>query len=109
MEDGRHRGSSMSHPPPTGGSDRLYLLPASTYEAFRPVYDTLAGMGFYLFILNSLRCRTARTAGAVRMGTKRSRKATLGGRYPAHLSTRRSASIIFAITSCFRSSNCTCT
>ena len=47
MEDGRHRSSSMSHPPPTGGSDRLYLLPASTYEAFRPVYDTLAGMGFY--------------------------------------------------------------
>ncbi len=33
--------------PPTGGSDRLYLLPASGYEVFRPVYDTLAGMGFY--------------------------------------------------------------
>ena len=47
IEDGRHRRSSMSHPPPTGGSDRLYLLPASTYEVFRPVYDTLAGMGFY--------------------------------------------------------------
>ena len=28
----------------------------------------------------SLRRRTARTPGAVRMGTKRSRKATLGGR-----------------------------
>ena len=47
IEDGRHRSSSMSPPPPTGGSDRLYLLPASAYEAFRPVYDTLAGMGFY--------------------------------------------------------------
>ena len=47
IEDGRHRSSSMSPPPPTGGSDRLYLLPASTYEVFRPVYDTLAGMGFY--------------------------------------------------------------
>ena len=47
IEDGRHRSSSMSHPPPAGGSDRLYLLPASTYKAFRPVYDTLAGMGFY--------------------------------------------------------------
>ena len=47
IEDGRHRGSSIPHPAPTGGSDRLYLLPASGYEAFRPVYDTLAGMGFY--------------------------------------------------------------
>lgn len=47
IEDGRHQSSSMSPPPPTGGSDRLYLLPASTYEVFRPVYDTLAGMGFY--------------------------------------------------------------
>ena len=47
IEDGEHRGNSIPHPPPTGGSDRLYLLPASGYEAFRPVYDTLAGMGFY--------------------------------------------------------------
>ena len=47
IEDGQHRSSSMSPPLPTGGSDRLYLLPASTYEVFRPVYDTLAGMGFY--------------------------------------------------------------
>ena len=47
IEDGRHRSSSMSSPPPTGGSDRLYLLPASSCEVFRPVYDTLARMGFY--------------------------------------------------------------
>ncbi len=47
IEDGRHRRSSIAHPPPSGGSDRLYLLPASGYEVFRPVYDTLAGMGFY--------------------------------------------------------------
>ena len=47
----RHGGdivaSSIAHPPPAGGGDRLYLLPASGYRAFRPVYDTLAGMGFY--------------------------------------------------------------
>ena len=47
IENGRHRSSSMSHPPPTGGSDRLYLLPAATYKVFTPVYETLAGMGFY--------------------------------------------------------------
>ena len=45
--DGRLLSTSISHPPPTGGSDRLYLLPASGYRAFRPIYDTLAGMGFY--------------------------------------------------------------
>ena len=61
MEDGRRRGSSMSHPPPTGGSDRLYLLPASTYKAFRPVYDTLAGMGFYN--LNPARIRELQSPG----------------------------------------------
>ena len=32
----------MSSPPPTGGSDRLYLLPASSYEVFRPVYQPVA-------------------------------------------------------------------
>lgn len=47
IENGRHRSSSMSHPPPTGGNGRLYLLPAATYKVFTPVYDTLAGMGFY--------------------------------------------------------------
>ena len=47
IENGRLLRGSISHPPPTGGSDRLYLLPASGYPAFRPVYDTLAGMGFY--------------------------------------------------------------
>ncbi len=46
IEDNRRMVSSISQPPPTAG-DRLYLLPASGYGAFRPVYDTLAGMGFY--------------------------------------------------------------
>ena len=47
IERGRSQRSSISHPPPAGRSDRLYLLTASGYEAFRPVYDALAGMGFY--------------------------------------------------------------
>ena len=38
--------TSIPHPP-TGGSDRLYLQSASRFRAFRPIYDTLAGMGFY--------------------------------------------------------------
>ena len=38
--------SSIRHPPPNPGRDRLYLLPASAYP-FRPVYDALAAMGFY--------------------------------------------------------------
>lgn len=45
--DGRIQSTSIPNPPPTGGSDRLYLLPASAYRAFRPIYDTLSGMGFY--------------------------------------------------------------
>ena len=45
--DGRLLSTSISHPPPTGGSDRLYLQSASGFRAFRLIYDTLAGMGFY--------------------------------------------------------------
>ena len=45
--DGRLLSTSIPHPAPTGGSDRLYLLSASAYRAFRPIYDTLSGMGFY--------------------------------------------------------------
>ena len=45
--DGRTVASSIAHPPPTRGSDRLYLLAASAYGPFRPVYDTLAAMAAY--------------------------------------------------------------
>lgn len=45
--EGRTLASSIAHPPPADGSDRLYLLAASGYRPFRPVYDTLAAMGVY--------------------------------------------------------------
>ena len=45
--DGRLLSTSIPHPATTGGSDRLYLQSASGFRAFRPIYDTLAGMGFY--------------------------------------------------------------
>ena len=45
--DERTVASSIAHPPPTRGSDRLYLLAASAYGPFRPVYDTLAAMAVY--------------------------------------------------------------
>lgn len=45
--DGRLLSTSIPHPPTTGGSDRLYLQSASGFRAFRPICDTLAGMGFY--------------------------------------------------------------
>ena len=32
IDDGRLLSTSIPHPPPTGGSDRLYLLPASAYR-----------------------------------------------------------------------------
>ena len=47
IEHDRPLQSSISHPPPVGRSDRLYLLPASGFKPFRPVYEALAGMGFY--------------------------------------------------------------
>ena len=40
--------SSLTHPPGVG-SDRLYLMQVAGYPAFRPIYDALAGMGFYNF------------------------------------------------------------
>ena len=33
--------------PPACASDRLYLVNVSGLDAFRPLYDALAGMGFY--------------------------------------------------------------
>ena len=33
--------------PPVCASDRLYLVAMSSFSEFRPVYDTLSGMGFY--------------------------------------------------------------
>ena len=46
VENGRTVTSSFAHPP-EAGSDRLYLMQVAGYPAFRPVYDALAGMGFY--------------------------------------------------------------
>ena len=47
-ENGQKVASSFSHPP-GAGSDRLYLMQVAGYPPFRPVYDALAGMGFYNF------------------------------------------------------------
>ena len=48
IENGRTVDSSFVHPP-GAGSDRLYLMQIAGYPPFRPVYDALAGMGFYNF------------------------------------------------------------
>ena len=48
VENGRTVASSFAHPP-GAGSDRLYLMQVAGYPAFRPIYDALAGMGFYNF------------------------------------------------------------
>ena len=48
VENGQTTASSFSHPP-GAGSDRLYLMQVAGYPYFRPVYDALAGMGFYNF------------------------------------------------------------
>ncbi len=46
VEQGQVRASSMSAPPPAA-SDRLYLVAAAGFPAFRPLYDCLSHMGFY--------------------------------------------------------------
>lgn len=38
---------STLSPPPAAAADRLYLVNASGVDDFRPVYDALAGTGFY--------------------------------------------------------------
>lgn len=48
VENGRIAASTFPHPP-ASGSDRLYLMQVAGYPAFRPLYDALAGMGFYNF------------------------------------------------------------
>ena len=48
VESGRVAASTFAHPPGSG-SDRLYLMLVAGYPAFRPIYDALAGMGFYNF------------------------------------------------------------
>ena len=48
VENERVVAASFSHPPGAGG-DRLYLMLAAGYPAFRPVYEALSGMGFYNF------------------------------------------------------------
>ena len=47
IESGELQESSLGQAPPVGPGDRLYLLTASGYPVFRPVYDLLSGMGFY--------------------------------------------------------------
>ena len=48
VKDGRVLTSSIGQPP-AAQSDRLYLVAASGFPEFRPVYDALAGMRFYDF------------------------------------------------------------
>ena len=54
VENGRTV-SGPSPTPPAAGSDRLYLMQVAGYPAFRPVYDALAGMGFYNFHSDRIR------------------------------------------------------
>lgn len=46
VEAGQVVTSTLS-PAPASASDRLYLVNVSGVAAFRPIYDALAGMGFY--------------------------------------------------------------
>ena len=48
LDSGQVVASSFAHPPGAGG-DRLYLMQVAGYPTFRPIYDALAGMGFYNF------------------------------------------------------------
>ena len=61
--DGSTVTSSISKPPPSVGADRLYLLPASAYEPFRPVYDALSAMAVYNFDPVSIRDLQAPDSG----------------------------------------------
>lgn len=48
VQDGAlRRASAQLGAPPAGSADRLYLSTASGLPAFRPLFDTLARMGFY--------------------------------------------------------------
>lgn len=46
VERGEVKGSSLGTPPPAA-SDRLFLVNAAGFAAFRPLYDGLSRMGFY--------------------------------------------------------------
>jgi predicted ATPase len=46
VRDGKVAQSSLQSPP-SAAKDRLYLVNASGIEEFRPLYDSLSGMGFY--------------------------------------------------------------
>ena len=61
--DGSTVTSCISKPPPSVGADRLYLLPASACEPFRPVYDALSAMAFYNFDPASIRDLQAPDSG----------------------------------------------
>ncbi len=47
VRDGEITDAFTGQLPPVGGSDRLYLLAASSHPVFRPVYDLLSKMAFY--------------------------------------------------------------
>lgn len=46
VEDGKVKEASVENPPPAF-RDRLYLVTAAGFSAFRPMYDALLSMGFY--------------------------------------------------------------
>ena len=54
VEEGEVVASTLVNPPACA-SDRLYLVNVSGIEVFRPLYDALAGMGFYNLNPESIR------------------------------------------------------
>lgn len=54
VEDGQVVRSTVS-PGPPAARDRLYLVHVAGVDVFRPVYDALAGMGFYNLIPEEIR------------------------------------------------------
>ncbi len=47
IEDGKIVAWGQDAVPPPASSDRLYLVAAAGFPAFRPIYDALSRMGFY--------------------------------------------------------------
>ena len=64
VESGNVKSSSMNAPPPAS-SDRLYLVAASGFPEFRPLYDCLTHMGFYNLNPDEIRDMQPSDAGEV--------------------------------------------
>jgi predicted ATPase len=64
VESGSVKSSSMNVPPPAS-SDRLYLVAASGFPEFRPLYDCLTHMGFYNLNPDEIRDMQPPDAGEV--------------------------------------------